>query len=76
MYIHKYIYTHIYIYIYICIYIYTCIYQQITVSPFGEHKRLHLESSKQNYYITSLRAMIKAIFTTYIYSYMYIYTFT
>ena len=26
-------------------------------------KRLHLESSKQNYYIISLRAIIKAIFT-------------
>jgi len=25
--------------------------QQITVSHFGEHKRLHLESSKRNYYI-------------------------
>ena len=38
--------------------------QQITVSPFNEHKRLHLESSKQNYYIISLRAIIKAIFTS------------
>ena len=38
--------------------------QQITVSHFGEHKRLHLESSKQNYYIISLRAIIKAIFTS------------
>ena len=28
---------------------------------FGEHKRLHLESSKQNYYIISLRVIIKAI---------------
>jgi len=27
--------------------------QQITVSHFGEHNRLHLESSKQNYYIIS-----------------------
>jgi len=36
--------------------------QQITISHFGEHKRLHLESSKQNYYIISLRAIIKAIF--------------
>jgi len=27
--------------------------QQITVSHFGEHKRLHLESSRQNYYIIS-----------------------
>jgi len=35
----------------------------ITVSHFCEHKRLHLESSKQNYYIISLRAIIKAIFT-------------
>jgi len=38
--------------------------QQITVSHFGEHKRLHLESSKQNYYIISLRAIIKSIFTS------------
>ena len=38
--------------------------QQITVSHFGEHKRLHLESSKQNYYMISLRAIIKAIFTS------------
>jgi len=37
--------------------------QQITVSHFGEHKRPHLESSKQNYYIISLRAIIKTIFT-------------
>jgi len=36
--------------------------QQITVSHFCEHKRLHLESSKQNYYIISLRAIIKVIF--------------
>ena len=35
-----------------------------SVSHFGEHKRLHLESSKQNYYIISLRAIIKAIFTS------------
>jgi len=28
--------------------------QQITVTPFGENKRLHLERSKQNYYIISL----------------------
>jgi len=40
--------------------------QQITVSHFGEHKRLHLESSKQNYYIISLRAIIKVIFTIHI----------
>ena len=38
--------------------------RQITVSHFGEDKRLHLESSKQNYYIISLRAIIKAIFTS------------
>ena len=38
--------------------------QQITVSHFDEHKRLHLESSKQNYYIISLRAIIKTIFTS------------
>jgi len=31
---------------------------------FGENKRLHLESSKQNYYIISLRAIIKAIFNS------------
>jgi len=36
--------------------------QQITVIHFGENKRLHLESSKQNYYIISLWAIIKAIF--------------
>ena len=56
-----------------CFFLSTCLFflksrrcddnQQITVSHFGEHKRLHLESSKQNYYIVSLRAMIKAIFT-------------
>jgi len=28
-----------------------CNNQQITVSHFGEHKRLNLESSKQNYLI-------------------------
>jgi len=28
--------------------------QQTTVTHFGEIKRLHLESSKQNYYIISL----------------------
>ena len=38
--------------------------QQITVSHFGEHKRLHLESSKQNYSIISVRTIIKAIFTS------------
>jgi len=31
---------------------------------------LHLESSKQNYYIISLRAIIKAIFTS-LYGYVY-----
>ena len=62
------------------IYIHIYINQQITVSHFGEHKRLHLESSKQNYYIISLRAIIKAIFTSlyinvyaHIYIYLYIY---
>jgi len=35
----------------------------ITVSHFGEHKRLHLESSKRNYYIIFLQAILKAIFT-------------
>jgi len=38
--------------------------QTITVSHFGEHKRLHLESSKQNYYIISLREIIQPIFTS------------
>ena len=28
--------------------------QQTTVTHFGENKRLHLESSKQNYYVFSL----------------------
>ena len=37
---------------------------QSLTSVIGEHKRLHLESSKQNYYIISLRAIIKAIFTS------------
>jgi len=36
----------------------------ITVSHFGEQKRLHHESSKQNYSIISLRAIIKAIFAS------------
>jgi len=36
--------------------------QQITVSK--QCKRLHLESSKQNYYIISWRAIIKAIITS------------
>ena len=36
----------------------------MTVFHFGEHKRLYLESSKQNYYIISLRVIIKGIFTT------------
>jgi len=36
--------------------------QQTTVTHFGENKRLHLESSKQNYYNISLRVIIKAIF--------------
>jgi len=34
------------------------------VSTFGEYQKLHLESSKQNYYIISLRVIIKAIFTS------------
>jgi len=34
-----------------------------SVSHFVEHKRMHLESSKQNCYIISLRAIIKAILT-------------
>jgi len=40
--------------------------QQITVSHFSKHKRLHLESSKQNYYIFSSRTIIKAIFTSHL----------
>jgi len=36
--------------------------QQTTITHFGENKRLHLESLKQNYYIISLQAIIKAIF--------------
>ena len=36
--------------------------QQTTVTHFVENKRLHLESSKQNYYIISLSVIIKAIF--------------
>ena len=56
------------IYVYICMCVCICTSrcndnQQITVSHFGEHKRLHLDSSKQNFYIISLRAIIKAIFT-------------
>jgi len=46
---------HIFVYVYkvhMCIYMLRC-----------ENKRLHLESSKQNYYIISLRAIIQAIFT-------------
>jgi len=42
--------------------------QQITVSHLGEHKRLHLKSSKQNYYIISCMC-------TYIHVYMYIYIY-
>jgi len=38
--------------------------QQTTVTHFGENRRLHLESSKQNYYIISLWVIIKAIFTS------------
>jgi len=36
--------------------------QQTTVTHLGQNQRLHLESSKQNYYIISLQAIIKAIF--------------
>ena len=46
------------------IYIHIYINQQITVSHFGEHKRLHLESSKQNYYIISLTSLILIAFIT------------
>ena len=34
--------------------------QQITVSHFGEHKRLHLESFKRNYYIISFTSNNKS----------------
>ena len=47
-----------------------------SVSHFGEHKRLHLESSKQNYHIISLRLIIKAVFTIRICvqsAYVYVY---
>jgi len=37
---------------------------QTTVTHFSENKRLHLESSNQNYYIISLWVIIKAIFTS------------
>jgi len=78
-------YTYVYIHIYICTHMYIQIQhryehvnmcrrcddnQQITVSHFGEHKRLHLESSKQNYYIIALRVIIKEFFTC---VYMYIH---
>jgi len=36
--------------------------QQTIITHFGENKRLHLESSKQNYYFISVLAIIKAIF--------------
>jgi len=39
-------------------------HQQITVTHFGENKKLHLESFKQNFYIMSLWAIIKAILTS------------
>jgi len=39
--------------------------QQTTVTHFGDNDRLHLESSKQNYYIISLWVIIKAIFTSF-----------
>jgi len=38
--------------------------RQTTVIHFGKNKRLHLESSKQIYYIISLRATIKANFSS------------
>lgn len=37
--------------------------QQTTVTLFGENRRLHPESFKQNYYIISLWVIIQAIFT-------------
>ena len=40
------------------------------------HKRLHLESSKPNYYIISLRAIIKAIFTSHTHTYAHAYICT
>jgi len=42
----------------------TTISKSQSLSYLGEYKNLHLESSKQNYYIISLRAIIKAIFTS------------
>jgi len=57
-----------------CFFLLTCLFfeksrrcddnQQTTVTHFGENKRLHLESSKQNYYIISFSAIIKAILTS------------
>jgi len=38
--------------------------QQTAVTIFSQNNRPHLESSKQNYYIISLWAIIKAIFTS------------
>ena len=43
-----------YMFIYVYKYIRCDDNQQTTVTLFGENKRLHLESSKQNYYIISL----------------------
>jgi len=52
------LYRYLHIYMYMFIYVYKYIRcddnQQTTVTLFGENKRLHLESSKQNYYIISL----------------------
>jgi len=72
-----------------CFFLLTCLFfwesrrcddnQQTTVTHFGENKRLHLESSKQNYYIISVLAIIKAIFTLlrkHIHTHMYICTHT
>ena len=56
-----YVYTYIYIHIYIYTYTYT--YTHIHI-----HIHMHLKSSKQNYYIISLSAIIKVIFTMHIYA--------
>jgi len=34
--------------------------QQTTVTHFGENKKMHLESSKQNYHVMSFWAIMKA----------------
>ena len=46
--------------------------QHTTVTHFSENKRMHLESSKQNYYIISLWAVIKKIFVDWCCFYYYL----